>query len=616
MATTQNGIYYPTDGTQPADVLADMKKMAESMEEAIINNKFNPKEINDNITKIQEEQTTQNKAIEANTTAIEENTRSIKQNTTDITKLQEENAMLKEQIPQGTASGEEVNLQDSAEMPLVDFSLQGNSKQNTREGYNLANYNTKITGKYNFNFEIGDITSGKAYTLYLYIPLGTLSFNLRYNTSGGNNILTDYNKTGKIVKTFTANQDGILYFNGFGESSDYNGIEQIMLLEGTYTTENIPAFEEYGKMPSLDYPAEVEAVGDSGSVEIVKSNKNILDFGDEGNSKIKYENNKVTIKNPTTYLYNTKCNLFSNNFLNKKTLTFTFIAEGEVTGDNYVNLVFFTNKRSYLVEKIYNKGTYANSKFTKTVTLQDGERFNQCLVYTAGTTCDLTIDVQVEIADEATDFVEHKENTYTLPIQKPMLNGDYIDLDSKKEVHTYTKKVVSNTTEFDVNKNSNDGTFQISIAVTSPVQNEKIICNMFKFKPNIWNETGCQISGNTFYGIIKFGDSGFTEDLTKDQAKQKFAEIIAETNLVFYYKTTTPEELDLTEEQAQVLEQIIEDGTYKEVTHYFTEDEVKPTLEVKYYKDLETLFKNQEQMQATLDNVQAQLLDLGGNLDE
>ena len=29
MATTKNGIYYPSDGTQPAYVLGDMKKMAE-----------------------------------------------------------------------------------------------------------------------------------------------------------------------------------------------------------------------------------------------------------------------------------------------------------------------------------------------------------------------------------------------------------------------------------------------------------------------------------------------------------------------------------------------------------------------------------------------------------
>ena len=49
----------------------------------------------------------------------------------NIESLQEENANLKAQIPTGQASGEEKSLIDSTEMELVDFSLQGNSRQET-----------------------------------------------------------------------------------------------------------------------------------------------------------------------------------------------------------------------------------------------------------------------------------------------------------------------------------------------------------------------------------------------------------------------------------------------------------------------------------------------------
>ena len=45
MATTEKGIYYPNDGTQPADVLGDMKKMAESIDEAINDNTYDDTEI-------------------------------------------------------------------------------------------------------------------------------------------------------------------------------------------------------------------------------------------------------------------------------------------------------------------------------------------------------------------------------------------------------------------------------------------------------------------------------------------------------------------------------------------------------------------------------------------
>ena len=71
MATTTKGIYYPNDGTQSADVLTDMKKMAESIDTAIDGDQFDPTQINESIenleqdvTALQNSQTTQDLAIE------------------------------------------------------------------------------------------------------------------------------------------------------------------------------------------------------------------------------------------------------------------------------------------------------------------------------------------------------------------------------------------------------------------------------------------------------------------------------------------------------------------------------------------------------------------------
>ena len=64
MATTGKGIYYPNDGTKVADVLADMKKMAESINDALDENEFDPTEINQNITNLQISQEAQDLAIE------------------------------------------------------------------------------------------------------------------------------------------------------------------------------------------------------------------------------------------------------------------------------------------------------------------------------------------------------------------------------------------------------------------------------------------------------------------------------------------------------------------------------------------------------------------------
>ena len=70
MATTEKGIYYPNDGTKVADILTDMKKMAGSIDEVIGENEFDPSQLNQsitdlqqNVTNLQESQTAQDNEI-------------------------------------------------------------------------------------------------------------------------------------------------------------------------------------------------------------------------------------------------------------------------------------------------------------------------------------------------------------------------------------------------------------------------------------------------------------------------------------------------------------------------------------------------------------------------
>ena len=168
MATTKNGIYYPNDGTQPADVLGDMKKMAESIDENIQNNKYDDTEIaesletlNNSISEIKQEQAEQNESIAANSSAIETNAENIEKNETDIQALQAENANLKAQIPTGKASGEEISLSDSAEMELVNFGLQGDSKQETTKGLQILEDTNAGTEGWNMAIQNGAFEMSK-----------------------------------------------------------------------------------------------------------------------------------------------------------------------------------------------------------------------------------------------------------------------------------------------------------------------------------------------------------------------------------------------------------------------------------------------------------------------
>lgn len=63
MARTEKGIYYNYNYETKADVLQDMKLMAESIDETIDNNSYNDTEIKKDISDLQQEQITQNTQI-------------------------------------------------------------------------------------------------------------------------------------------------------------------------------------------------------------------------------------------------------------------------------------------------------------------------------------------------------------------------------------------------------------------------------------------------------------------------------------------------------------------------------------------------------------------------
>lgn len=86
------------------------------------------------------------------------------------------------------------------------------------------------------------------------------------------------------------------------------------------------------------------------------------------------------------------------------------------------------------------KGTFNNTKFTKTIALASDEYFTQVQVWTAGTTCNLTVDIQVEISNIATDLVEHEGAEFDITtdnalsiIEQIKRNGTY-----KNITHFYT----------------------------------------------------------------------------------------------------------------------------------------------------------------------------------
>ena len=211
-----------------------------------------------------------------------------------ITNLQEENTQLENQIPTGKANGNPIHITDSSNMPLS-FKLNGGSRQESRSGYNKLNIEdyTNVNGitikdsnstsitleaqlasdyQYeetmyfiNANLELGktytikakmDILSGNTFSntgqLELYMDGAWKQVLLTGSTSS-------YDKSATFTIDETGNYRIRLKLANAGLVTEKFTIKfsDFMIYEGT---EEKP-YEQYGAMPSPNYPSQIETVG-------------------------------------------------------------------------------------------------------------------------------------------------------------------------------------------------------------------------------------------------------------------------------------------------------------------------------------------------------------------
>lgn len=266
MASTKNGVIYPDDYNKAADILADMKVLADSVD-------GNIEQINSN---------------------IQENTENIKLSQEEIKKLQSENIEVKAENERlksdiesislvGQAEGESIDLNDSSNARFNKFEIGGNHKQETREGYNLLKLSTlkgKTETKNGITYKINDdgsITLNGTKTEYTSFNLlvqslksGTYKF-----VDGQNNNYVFLQGLGKWnvtsqSKDFSLTEDGdtVIYLVVSGNAPTLNNFTLYpMIYEGT----DDKPYEQYGAMPSPDYRSEVKTVKDSVEEKVVNN---------------------------------------------------------------------------------------------------------------------------------------------------------------------------------------------------------------------------------------------------------------------------------------------------------------------------------------------------------
>ena len=263
MANTEKGIYYPDDYTKAADVLADMKTMAESIDNVIEKSKYNDKDVKDDISDIQDEQEIQDDNIKKNTT----------KNTQQDELIQKLQANM---IQESTEEATSLHVEDASNLPAK-LEVQGNHYQETQEGtdnlavlnegsitqdgitVNVQNGVATVSGT-NTNNEATYITIGTAYlyankTYYLRKEQGT--------AVGGYSLY----KNGQ-TKWFEATGESSIDISETGEWAVRYSVGANASVSGTLkfgVYENAETEYVVGKkaVPSVEYPSPIRTVGDN-----------------------------------------------------------------------------------------------------------------------------------------------------------------------------------------------------------------------------------------------------------------------------------------------------------------------------------------------------------------
>lgn len=245
--------------------------------------------------------------------------------------------------------------------------------------------------------------------------------------------------------------------------------------------------------------------------------------------------------------------------------------------------------------KIFDTGYVENSttiniKVNKTV---QNNKHNYLLL--SFTKKDIYPDLQVEYKKEVSQYEEHQEQSYIMPVQKEMLTDDYLDWDNGEEVHCWNKLVL-NGTENDSNFSvESNGEYTVINCLNilengKKVDENKILCDKLvsKYGDTSNTEHIRNASSNYPNNIVIYIKSSRLEKSTV----AAFKKYLSTNNIIIYYKTATEKRIAFTDEQKAVAKELNNARTYKNVTNITTDS--KAILSLDYAKDLETLLTSKE----------------------
>lgn len=366
MAKTKNGIVYPDNYDKVADVPADLKELAESVDEVIENNKTEMKKSNEtrdgkiskNTENIEAIQGSIKTAIETINKKDNEQDEDIKANKESIEELKAENLEIKVENERlrndiksiavvGEESGENIHIEDSSNS-RCEIEIGGNQKQETREGYNQININdffegtrngvtiTKDLEKGSLTFN-GTVTSTFAISIPLNLSKGTIiSYSLNNSKVNKEVIMRLGIANGQIggllCDVVNAKKENFELTEDINEVQIRIGagitLESFVVFPQLETNTSLHNFEIYGASPSIDYPSQVKSVG---------NDVNLLNPNTFNNVKGTSINDEKILIDTTSNTSNANLVVYNNISLEDDTYSIIAVLEsGKYTGGNIV----------------------------------------------------------------------------------------------------------------------------------------------------------------------------------------------------------------------------------------------------------------------------------------
>lgn len=553
----------------------------------------------------------------------------------------EENIKIKEQLERTqsalinitTPKSSNINVKDSSDLNAK-IDVFGTSSQKTREGYNKFDYDTieglagstiktsvdglnvyKRTSS-NQNiwplFNLNDVLEdGKAYTMCFDIwadaqtTFNNQNFYVNTSIRVTHNLSDITTAKQRLIANFTyTKNDSNAIIHIYPTTSETNNfyIANVMLLEGTFTSENIPEFEQYGASPSPEFKSDIENV--EGNVDITICNKNLFTGFVKGkgiNSSTGEELQRDT--SAVSDFINVDFNKVTNYYLSGLTDRLnSYIAAYSKdkkflgrTNANPVNF-FILNKDSFVQYK--NEGNIAFIRITQYV-----------IETSTGTINDIdNLKVQLEIGNTLTDYIENEQQTITFPLQEgqKLYKGDYLADDGIH--HVRKQKLITGEEALWTYYSANDIWARPYVQIDDKKIGESnntanALCN--KAKSISWEEMYQnidEVSVFTYEGDNRISIAIKKEDLeTQDTAGVK--KYFQENNMVVEYNLAEEEIEPYTPEQQEAYNKLQNAQSYYNVTNVFTD---KALLEFKYIADTQTWVLNK------INNTNQQILELAG----